>query len=190
MDDILVADVMTREPVTIKPGTNLLDCAKKMVKKKVGSLIISDNKKLLGIISQKDILWALVKKSKKGLPEIRAIDISPKKIIKVRPDINLKQLIEKIKKSKTERLPVVLENELVGMVTVRDVLNFHPEFYPELEEFARIREESKKLKRIKEAQKRSEKEVIRDGVCEECGYEGGLHRIDGMLLCDSCRNSK
>ncbi len=35
MKNILVVDIMTREPVTIDPSTNLLECAKKMVKKKV-----------------------------------------------------------------------------------------------------------------------------------------------------------
>jgi dTDP-4-amino-4,6-dideoxygalactose transaminase len=38
MKNILVADVMTRTPITLKPDTNLLECAKKMVRKRVGSL--------------------------------------------------------------------------------------------------------------------------------------------------------
>ena len=67
MENVLVADIMTREPITTKPDINLLDSAKKMVKKKVGSLLIVDKKNLLGFISQKDILWALVKKSKEDL---------------------------------------------------------------------------------------------------------------------------
>ena len=79
MENVLVADIMTREPITTKPDINLLDSAKKMVKKKVGSLLIVDKKNLLGFISQKDILWALVKKSKEDLSKIKAIDISPKK---------------------------------------------------------------------------------------------------------------
>ena len=60
MKNILVADVMTREPFTIKPDTNLLECAKKMVKKRVGSLLIVSKKKLVGFISRKDILITLV----------------------------------------------------------------------------------------------------------------------------------
>ena len=186
MEKILVADIMTRDPIVIKPDTNLLECAKRMVKKRVGSLLIADNKNLVGIISEKDILWALVKKSKKGLKEIKAIDISPKKIQKIRPEVNLKEAIEKMKKLKVERMPVVHDDRLVGMITVRDILSFHPELYPELEEFAKIREESKKLKRIKEAQKR---EIVRDGFCEGCGEKGVLHRFNGMLLCDSCKDA-
>ena len=67
---VLVSDVMTRNPVTIKPSASLFDCAKLMVKKKTGSLLIVDNKRLVGFISNDDILWALVKKSKKDLSKI------------------------------------------------------------------------------------------------------------------------
>lgn len=183
MKNVLVADIMTREPVTISPNSNLLDCAKKMVKKKVGSLVIVDNKRLVGFLSEWDILWALTKKSHEGLTKIKAIEISPKKIAVIKPDCTIKEAIEKMKKLKFERLPVVHENKLIGMVTAKDILNFHPEFYPEMEEFARIREESEKLKRLKKAEKKSE------GICEECGHEGILFRVNGMLVCESCRDS-
>ncbi|MCK4647725.1 CBS domain-containing protein [Candidatus Pacearchaeota archaeon] len=186
MDNIVVANVMTREPIVIKPDTNLLECAKKMVRKRVGSLLLVDKKRLVGFISEKDILWALIKKSKEDLSKIRAIDISPRKIATIKPTTTIRQAIEKMKKLKFERLPVIHEGKLVGMITSKDILNFHPELYPELEEFARIREESEKLKRIKKAKS---KDFIEEGICEECGNQGILSRINGMLICESCKDS-
>ena len=88
-----------------------------------------------------------------------------------------------MKKVKFERLPVIHNKKLVGMVTIRDILNFHPELYPELEEFAKIREESEKLKRIKKAKKR------KTGICEECGKFDNLQIIDGSLICEDCKNN-
>jgi len=187
MDNILVADIMTREPIVIKPSLNLLECAKTMVRKRVGSLPIINKKKLVGFISQKDILWALIKKSKKDLSTIKAIDISQKKIATVKPSATIEEAIKKMKKLKFERFPVINEGELVGMITIKDILNFNPEFYPELEEFALIREESEKLKRVKKAKDRS---LIRDGICEECGNQDVLQKIDGLFICESCKNSK
>ncbi len=64
MDNISIANIMTRDPITVKPETNLLECARKMVRKRVGSLLLVDKKRLVGFISQKDILWALIKKTK------------------------------------------------------------------------------------------------------------------------------
>ncbi len=184
LSNILVADIMTRDPITIGPNTDLFACAKKMVRKRVGSLLIVDKKKLVGFISQKDILWALVKKSKKDLSKIKAVDISPKKIATVKPSLTIKEAITKMKKLKFERLPVIHDNELVGMITARDILNFNPEIYPELEEFAEIREESEKLKRIKKAN------VPTEGICEECGNHSFLHHEDGMFICETCKGSK
>jgi len=185
MKKILVADIMTRDPVIINPDTNLLECARKMVKRKVGSLLIADKKKLVGFISRQDILWALIKKSKKDLKDIRAIEISPKKIATTKPSATIKEVLSKVKKLKFDRLPVIHEKKLVGMVTVRDILSFHPEFYPELEEFAEIREETQKLKRIKKSKSR----VMMEGICSECGNHDMLYSVNGMLLCTSCAES-
>ena len=186
MQNILVSDIMTRYPITAKPDTNLLECARQMVRKRVGSLILADNGKLVGFISQHDILWALVKKTKEELSKIKAIDISPKKIIVVKPNSNIEEVINKMKNLKFERLPVVQGKELVGIVTAKDILNFNPEFYPELEEFAKIREETEKLKRVKKAKGRKS---MNEGICEECGDQGFLYRFNGMLVCESCKNS-
>jgi CBS domain-containing protein len=185
MEKTLVADVMTRDPVIAKPNESLLNCAKMMVRKGVGSLLLVENNKLVGFISQKDILWAMVKKPNADFSKIKAIDISPKKIITVRPDSTLREVIIKMNNSKFDRLPVVDGKEITGMITVRDILSFHPEIYPELEEFAKIREEQEKLSRTG-----LEKEgVLNEGICEECGEREMLYRINGMLVCESCKNS-
>jgi len=186
MRNILIADIMTRDPITAKPNINLLECAKKMVKKRVGSLLILDKKNLVGFISQKDILWALTKKSKKDLSKIRAIDVSPKKIATVKPSSTIEEATDKMKKFRFYRLPVVKDGELVGMVTVRDILNFYPELHRELSELELIREEVEKLKRIKKAKGRK---VINEGICEECGNRDTLYRVNGMLICSSCMSS-
>ena len=107
--------------------------------------------------------------------------------IKIQPEIKkiLDEAIKKMKSSKFERLPVVENNKLVGIITIKDILNFHPEIYPELEEFAKIREESNKLKLVKKAK---EKELSREGICEECGHQEILYKVNGMLICESCRD--
>ncbi len=186
MERVLVADVMTRNPVTANPNDSLLACAKKMVGKDVGSLLLVENGKLLGFIDQSDILWALLKKSKADLSQIKAIDISPKKIATVKPDLSITETIKRMKSLKFERMPVVSAGKLEGMITVKDILNFHPEFYPELEEFAEIREEAEKLKRFEKA---ISKPVVEEGICEECGEREALYRVNGMLMCESCKNS-
>lgn len=182
MESVRVSDVMTRDPITTKPDTSLLDCAKKMVKKKVGSLLLVNGKKLVGLISRKDILWALVKKSSSDLSKIKAIEISPRKIATIKPSATVHEALAKMKSLKFQTLPVIFEGNLVGMVTIRDILSFHPEIYPELKEFDQIREEADKLQRVKKAK------LINEGICEECGNYDILFKVHGNLLCESCKD--
>jgi CBS domain-containing protein len=183
MEVISVADIMTREPITINFNASLLECVKKMVGKKIGSLVLVDGKELKGFISQSDILWAIIKKSKDDLKDIKAKDISPKKIATIKPDITIKEAIQKMKKLKFNRLPVVKGKELVGIITIKDILSFNPEFYPELEELQKIREEEEKLKRL------GLKEKFKEGVCQECGNNGLIYKIDGNWICETCKSN-
>jgi len=183
MKEILVSDIMTREPLTINPNASLLECAKKMVGKKVGSLVLVEKKELKGFIAQEDILWALIKKSKEDLKDIKAKDISPRKIATIKPDLTIKEAIQKMKKVKFNRLPVVKEKELVGIITIKDILSFNPEFYPELEEFEKIREEAEKLKRM------GLKERTKEGLCQECGNQGTICKVDGNWICETCKSN-
>ena len=132
-----------------------------------------------------NVLHAYVE-SKEELSRIEAKDISPKKIAVIKPSATLDEALKKMKDSRFERLPVVDNNELVGIITVKDILSFHPELYPEIEEFARIREESNKLKLV---QKAKERMLSQEGICEECGNQDILYKVNGMLICESCKNS-
>lgn len=174
---------MTRNPETVRPETNLLECAKIMVKKRVRSLMIVDDKKLIGFISQRDILWAIIKKSRTDISKIKAIDIGIKKVTTIKPNATLEEALKKMKATKFRRLPVVNEKEVVGIVTIRDILSFNPELYPELDEIDKIKDETEKLKRMEKAKNR---EFIHEGVCEECGVTDILQKIDGRLLCMGC----
>lgn len=188
MENIRVVDVMTRNPYTVLPDTSLFDCAKQMVRKQVNSLSIVDKKKkLVGFISQKDILWALIKKKNTNVLKIKAIDISPKKVATIKPNASIKDAIEKMNRLKFDKLPVVQNDELIGIITVRDVLSFQPEIYPEFEEYSKVRQEQEKMNRISLAKERHV--VTDDGICEECGEVSTLYRANGMLLCGFCASS-
>jgi len=183
MNRILVSDIMTRQITSVSPDANLLECAKIMVKKRIGSLLLVENKLLKGMITTKDILWAVVKKSKDDLSKIKAFDITPRKIIAIKPEATLEEAIGKIKRFKFHRLPVVKNGELLGLISVRDILNFYPELNTQFREVESIKEETEKMKRLEEAKERV---IIRDGICEECGNRDSLYRVNGVLICASC----
>jgi len=183
MKNVLVSDIMTRNPISISPETTLINCAKIMVQKRTGSLLLVESKKLLGIISRKDILWALVKKA--NLSTTRAIDISPRKIATIKPTRTLDYAIKKIKMLKFARLPVIHHGELVGLITLKDIFHYNPALYPEMAEYNQIREWDEKVARLEKARGRE----IMEGVCAECGNRDVLVDFNGVLVCEFCADS-
>lgn len=179
---VRVGDIMTREFVSVKPETSLMECAKIMVKRHVGSLIIEHEGLLKGIVTEKDIIWALTKKSKAELSHVHCKDISPRKIVTIKPSADLLSAIKLMQKYKFRRLPVVIQSRLVGILTLKDILRIEPELF----EIARsrgllgVREEAEKLERKKSPGK------FDFGLCEECGKEDLLDMVDGKKTCQSC----
>lgn len=177
-----VGDIMTKDYVSVKPETTLLECAKIMMKKRVGSLILQEKDILKGIITEKDIIWALTKKSQKDLSRIKCSDISPKKLTTIKPGADLMTAIKLMQKSKFRRLPVVVQGKLVGLLTLKDILRIEPDLFDIAcnKNLFEIKEEKTKMER------KNSPGASGFGECEECGKEGMLEKVDSRMLCDEC----
>ena len=68
---------------------------------------------------------------------------------------------------------------------MNDILNFHTEIYPELEEFSQIKEREEKLKRINT----KNSNIVNEGNCERCGKKSVLRKVNERLICGSCESS-
>jgi len=183
MTRIKVGDIMTRKFVSVKPDSSLLDAAKEMTKKRVGSLIIKKDQEISGILTEKDIVWAITKKSRKDFKNIKAGDIATKKVKSIKPSANLSQAIKKMKQHGFRWLPVVYKKRVIGMLTLKDILRIQPESVNAASEIWNIKEEAEKLKRLQEKKRWTE------GICEECGNFDLIYKQDNRLLCESCVNS-
>jgi len=179
---VKVGDVMTRDFISINPDVSVLDCAKKMVRNHVGSLVILKNNELEGIITEKDIIWALTKRSKKELSKIKCCDITPRKVATIRPDMDLIDALQRMKKTKFRRLPVVVNKKVIGLLTLKDILRIEPDLFDiaSATSTMQIREEDEKIER-KESPK-----SFSVGICEECGSSDILYKVEGALICESC----
>jgi len=178
---IAVGDAMTRNFVSVSPNTNLLKCARDMVKNRVNSLLISDDNKLSGIITARDILWTITKKPSIKLDEMIVSEIATKKIAVIKPSADISEALNKMKLYGFRRLPVLLKGKLVGIITLKDILRIDPGLYNQLGELAQIREETEKLK------KTSRYSWPIEDLCHECGTFAELLKVEGRLLCSDCR---
>ncbi len=175
---VKVGDVMTRNFVSARPEIPVLSAIRLMVKKRVGSLILEENGFLKGILTEKDIMWALSKK--KDLSGVKANEICSKKITTIKPSGDIYDAIVLMKKKKFRRLPVTVNKKVIGYLTLKEILRIQPELF----EIAR---EGYNIKWPLEKDREKEPEAIKEGVCEECGNFDFLYMEDGKLICEGCR---
>jgi len=181
---VKVGDLMTRNFIHTLPEKDLKECARIMVKKRVGSLIIKEGDKLRGILTEKDILWAVVRKSQKDLKDIKAKDLMKRKIITIKPGADIADAMQRFKKKKIRRLPVVENGKLIGLLTIKDILKIDPGLFQMIAETIKIKEETEKLNRS------SINAPRKQGICEECGEFEILYHDEVQWLCDSCYNKR
>ena len=181
---IKVGDLMTRNFIYVTPDTNLKECAKTMIKKRVGSLIIKEGDTLKGILTEKDIVWAVVKKSYNDLENIKVKALMRRKITTIKPGADITDAMTKFKKKKVRRLPVVEGKKLIGLITTNDILRIDPGLFQAIAETIQIREEKSKFKRHGISAER------KSGICEECGTFELLYHDEVQWLCDECYNKR
>jgi len=93
----------------------------------------------------------------------------------------LYEALARMKKLKFRRLPVVVNGNVIGMLTLKDILRIEPALFADINFADKIREESEKLKRMRNVR------WIKEGMCEECGNFNILYKVDDRLLCEPCK---
>ena len=181
---VKVGDLMTRDFVFVTGETDLLECTKLMVKKRVGSLLIKEDKKLTGLLTRKDILWVMTKKPKSSLKDIKVKDLMKRKIVTIRPGEDIIVAMQRFKRKKIRRLPVVENGKLIGMLTLKDVLKIDPGLFEMIVEEVKIKEETEKMNRSNIDAPRKQ------GICEECGVYELLYRDEAQWICEKCWNKR
>lgn len=116
-----VGDVMTQRPRAVNPQTPLNEVAQVMENEDVGVVPIVEGEKLVGIVTDRDIVVRAIAKGKdpKGMP---ASEISSRELLTVHPDDNLSDALALMARYQVRRLAVTAEDErLVGVVSQADV---------------------------------------------------------------------
>jgi CBS domain-containing protein len=118
-----VGDIIQRPPVTVPAGTSMLDAAKLLVEHNIGLLVIcdgTDNTKLVGVISERDIMKAIVS----GRELTSPVDqISTKQVVSVKASSEVAEAAKAMNRHRIRHVIVVNEyDKLVGVVSMRDLV--------------------------------------------------------------------
>ncbi len=108
----------------VKSGETVLNVAKFMAEKNIGAVpVLSEDGKLIGIFSERDILKRVVAK---GLnpAEIKVDDVMTRELMLALDEESYEECLAKMKKAGIRHLPVVdKENNLLGVVSIRDLMD-------------------------------------------------------------------
>jgi len=114
-----VGSYINRAVVTMSPDQNLYQACQLMRQNRIGCVIITDNGKPAGIITESTV----VKQVASGRSfRTRLDEVMTRRIISVRPDKNISDALELMHRRHIRRLPVMHNNKLMGVVTQTDLL--------------------------------------------------------------------
>lgn len=173
---IKVKSIMTKRIISTDYSDSIQKVAKKMVKHRVGSMIITKKNRPVGIITETDINKRIVAPAKDP-KKIKAKDIMSSPIIHVKPNDDISEVVYKMKKHKIRRFPVVKNGKIVGILTNTDIARISPEMIDVLNLRLKMRTGMPAIEK-----------GTTSGICDICeNYSENLVFVDDKWICEGCR---
>jgi len=103
------------------PSDSLDRAVTLMMESRIGSLVVTENEKLVGILSERDLLSILNDKHAMWTPITAADAMTPNPIV-CHPDNSLEEVMNMMVDNNIRHLPVVYEDKLEGMLSITDIV--------------------------------------------------------------------
>jgi len=114
-------DIMVQKVVTVDPEATVKDAAKLMNLCEIGSLMVVGKGKVVGIVTERDILRKIVETSKNA-GKVKVREIMSTKLVVGTPNMDVVDAARMMLQKKIKKLPVVTDSKLVGLVTLTDIV--------------------------------------------------------------------
>lgn len=106
---------------TVPPDASVYDALTKMAEKDVGALLVMEGGKMAGLISERDYARKVILKDKFS-KETLVEEIMTGEVITVEPGTDLEICMELITVHRVRHLPVVQDGDLIGIVSIGDIV--------------------------------------------------------------------
>jgi CBS domain-containing protein len=106
---------------TIDPDATVFNAMAKMAAKDIGSLVVMDGEKLVGIITERHYSRNIVLKGKTSSTTL-VKDIMEKNVLHVRPEQSVELCMALMTEKRVRHLPVLEEEKVIGVVSIGDLL--------------------------------------------------------------------
>ena len=106
--------------LSIEPSGRAVDAVNTMAKENLGSLVVMDQGRMVGMLTFHELLRALASRGG-ALGELRVNDIMVTNPVTASPDMEVNDLRRMMLESSARYLPVMQEGKLLGVISFRDV---------------------------------------------------------------------
>jgi len=114
--------LMSKPVISMDSGENVASAAQIMVRHNIGSVVVVEGKKPVGIITERDITKQVIKGEEVLKGPVK--NVMTKSLVTAPPSMPIQQAFELMLVSKIRRLPIVENNNIVGIVTEKDLMRW------------------------------------------------------------------
>jgi CBS domain-containing protein len=108
---------------TIGPDATVLEAVAKMAEKDIGSLVVMEGEKLVGVITERHYSRNVILKGKAS-PTTLVRDIMESDVIHVRSEQSVELCMALMTEKRVRHLPVVEDTKVIGIISIGDLLKF------------------------------------------------------------------
>jgi len=106
--------------LTIEPAGRAVDAVRTMSEQNLGSLVVLDQGRMVGMLTFREILQSLAQRSA-AIGDVRVGDIMVRDPVTATPDMEVNDLRRTMLESGARYLPVLQDGKLIGVISFRDV---------------------------------------------------------------------
>lgn len=135
---MLVKDVMNKNVIATKPDVKIKDAVKIMNKLRIDSLIVLNSEsKIVGLVTERDILKSIESNLD---PDINQVgDIMSRDVKTISSDKSLEDAVDAMTRYNVKHLPVVDNDNLVGILTTFDIIVVEPKIIESIADLLQIK---------------------------------------------------
>ena len=142
-----VRDVMVREVITVDENSTVKEAVDIMNEFQIGSLIVLERGKAMGIVTERDFLRRVMAGAK-DVVNTKVKEIMTTPLVVVEPSMDLEEAVKMMFQNKIKKLAVVDSNKLVGIVTLTDIARFQPQMIRMLKQLTTKQAAPKSMQKV------------------------------------------
>lgn len=131
-----LGDMIKHDLVSCAPGDVVLDVARRLAHHKLGALPVIDATRLVGILTEGDLLFKIVAENRDPA-KTKVAEVMTRDPITASPSMPIEDAVEELRRRGFRRLPIVDGGRVVGLISLRDL--FAAEVQDALQENYRLK---------------------------------------------------